>query len=232
MNKNLSDEKLDQVLRQLVKDSMLDEETIDEIADSPKLWWNVQSRIKSEKEYRQKGWIPPWLNWQTVGFASFVLFFCGALFWYENLREDNFMADVKPIVLQENKTPEIAEISIIETLQTVEKDFPVSRPTSQKFVSAKTILPKKDLKREVSPKPQQSKLTPKPAPKSAEIKTEFIALTFSPAPESGQILKVKVPRSMMVSLGVTSNVGNTSELVNAEVLMGDDGLARAIRFVQ
>jgi hypothetical protein len=65
-----------------------------------------------------------------------------------------------------------------------------------------------------------------------KIKTDFIALSYSSAAESGQILNVKVPRSMMVALGVTSNVENISELVNAEVVMGDDGLARAIRFVQ
>lgn len=232
MNKNFSDEKLDQILERLVKDSMLNDETVDEIADSPKLWWNVQSRIRSEKENLNKGWLQPWLNWQTVGFASLILVFCGGLFWYENLRENQFSADVTPIVLPENETPEIAESFTIETPKSVDKISLPNRPTSQKIISAKKILPKKDLKREVSAKPQQAKLTPKPAPKTEEIKTEFIALSFSPAPESGQILKVKVPRSMMVSLGVTSNVGNVSELVNAEVLVGDDGLARAIRFIQ
>lgn len=240
MNKNLSDEKLDQILQKIVKDSLPNEEMIDEIADSPKLWWNVNSRIKAEKETRQKGWIPPWLTWQAVGFASLILVFCGALFWYENLREGNVTAEVNPVILPTEETPEIAEVSTFETPQPIEKDSDLKRPVSQTFTPIKAVLPKKELKRETSAKPQMASINPKSAPKSvpektsekAEVKTEFIALAYSPTPESGQILKVKVPRSMMVALGVTSNVENASELVNAEVLMGDDGLARAIRFIQ
>ena len=53
-----------------------------------------------------------------------------------------------------------------------------------------------------------------------------------PATESGQILSVKVPRSMMVALGVTTNAERNSEMVKAEVIVGDDGAARAIRFMK
>ena len=61
---------------------------------------------------------------------------------------------------------------------------------------------------------------------------DFIALSYGADAESGQIVKVKVPSSMMVSLGVAQNVKKGSELVNAEVVVGDDGLARAIRFIR
>ena len=72
----------------------------------------------------------------------------------------------------------------------------------------------------------------KSAAKTAtEAATEFIALSYLPASESGQIVRVKVPRSMMVSLGVTTKTEKNSELVNAEVVVGDDGAARAIRFL-
>jgi spore germination protein GerM len=77
-------------------------------------------------------------------------------------------------------------------------------------------------------KPLQTKKTTSP---KAEIATDFIALSYLPATESGQIVRVKVPRSMLVSLGVTTNVEKPSELVNAEVIVGDDGGTRAIRFL-
>jgi hypothetical protein len=232
MDKNLSDEKLDQILERLVKDSLPDEEMINEIADSPRLWQNVQNRIRNAKETRQKGWIPPWLTWQAAGFAAMILVFCGALLWYENRREDNLPAEVSLIVSPVKEIPETAEVLSSETPKSDETVSDPNRPPVQKFVSAQKVSPKKNLKQTVSAKPQTAKITPKSAPVKAEIKTEFIALAYSPAPESGQILKVKVPRSMMVALGVASSVENASELVNAEVLMGDDGLARAIRFVQ
>ena len=63
-----------------------------------------------------------------------------------------------------------------------------------------------------------------------EMATEFIALSYLPASESGQVVRVKVPRSMLVSLGVSINVERGKELINAEVVVGDDGAARAIRF--
>jgi hypothetical protein len=68
--------------------------------------------------------------------------------------------------------------------------------------------------------------------KPAEIKTEFIALSYARDPESGQIVRVKVPSSMMVSLGLVVSVEKPSDLVDAEVLVGDDGLTRAIRFIR
>jgi hypothetical protein len=37
---------------------------------------------------------------------------------------------------------------------------------------------------------------------------------------------------MMVTLGVVPTVDKPSELVDAEVLVGDDGLTRAIRFIR
>ena len=75
-----------------------------------------------------------------------------------------------------------------------------------------------------------SKISPRIAVE--ETKTDFIALSYAADTESGQIVRVKVPSSMMVSLGVATNVEKESKMVNAEVVIGDDGLARAIRFIR
>jgi hypothetical protein len=65
-----------------------------------------------------------------------------------------------------------------------------------------------------------------------EVKTDFIALSYARDPDSGQIVRVRVPSSMMVSLGLVTSVKQPAELVDAEVLVGDDGLTRAIRFIR
>jgi hypothetical protein len=67
---------------------------------------------------------------------------------------------------------------------------------------------------------------------ATEIKSEFIALAYARSPESGQLIRVKVPSSMMVSLGVVPTVNDPSKLIDAEVLVGDDGLTHAIRFIR
>jgi cytoskeletal protein RodZ len=235
MNKNLSDEKLDQILEKIVKDSLLKSEMIEEIADSPKLRWNVQSRIKQEKAIRAKSWFPLW-NWQIAAFASLIFVFCLSLIWSVNFRENNSIAEVKPVDAPITKQLEIGEKEFEPETKIEDKTETAPVKNVPKTSAAKIVSPKIKPKSNTLAKKQKTEIAPKnnaeTLAKTEPIKTDFIALSYSPAPESGQILKVKVPRSMMVSLGVAANVENASQLVNAEVVMGDDGLARSIRFVQ
>jgi len=66
--------------------------------------------------------------------------------------------------------------------------------------------------------------------------TEFISLVAgSPGAsplESGQLVRVQLPRAALASLGLPSNAERADEPVKADVLLGNDGLARAIRFVR
>jgi hypothetical protein len=67
-----------------------------------------------------------------------------------------------------------------------------------------------------------------------EIATDFIPLVhnqFAPA-ESGHLVRVEMPRSALARFGLPVNAERTGERVKADVLIGDDGIARAIRFVR
>jgi hypothetical protein len=71
--------------------------------------------------------------------------------------------------------------------------------------------------------------------RSTEVATDFLPLTFvddSRAQESGHVVRVKVPRSALIAFGVPMNMERAGELITADVVIGGDGLARAIRFVQ
>ena len=71
--------------------------------------------------------------------------------------------------------------------------------------------------------------------RSTEVATDFLPLTFvddSRAQESGHVVRVKVPRSALIAFGVPMNMERAGELITADVVIGNDGLARAIRFVQ
>jgi hypothetical protein len=71
--------------------------------------------------------------------------------------------------------------------------------------------------------------------RSTEVATDFLPLTFvddSRAQESGHVVRVKVLRSALVAFGVPMNMERAGELITADVVIGNDGLARAIRFVQ
>lgn len=234
MKKDFSDEKLDRLLEAIVKDSQMSETELDEIAASPKIWWNVQRNIREEKATRRKGWIPTF-DWRIVAFASLLLVFCGALFVSLSERESFSLAELQAIDVPFVTASSINEMpnseKLIETPQIGAQISKVLRKTGRETVSAK-----RQSAPSFSPKLPVSKRNS--APRSAisnetvEIKSDFIALNYSAAPESGQIVKVKVPRAMMVSLGVSDKIENGGEYVNAEVLMGDDGTARAIRFIR
>lgn len=79
---------------------------------------------------------------------------------------------------------------------------------------------------------------PRPAPEAepaTELATEFIAVT-DPAtwPEGlgGQVWRVRLPRSSLAMFGLPMNAERASEPVQADLMVGQDGMVRAIRFVQ
>lgn len=68
-----------------------------------------------------------------------------------------------------------------------------------------------------------------------EIATDFISLGYmNPATlqDGGQIVRVELPRSALVNFGLPVNMNRYNEKVKADVLLGVDGLAHAIRFVK
>lgn len=68
-----------------------------------------------------------------------------------------------------------------------------------------------------------------------EIATDFMPLRYlNPATlqDGGQIIRVELPRSSLVNFGLPVNMNRYHEKVKADVLLGADGLAHAIRFVQ
>jgi hypothetical protein len=67
-----------------------------------------------------------------------------------------------------------------------------------------------------------------------EFVTEFFPLTYSNVPaRGGYIVRMQVPRSALASFGATAFASDTpSADVLADVVIGNDGLARAVRFVQ
>lgn len=67
----------------------------------------------------------------------------------------------------------------------------------------------------------------------AEIATEFFPLTYATNRDDqrGQIVRMEMPRSVLATMGVpTTNV--TGDRVKADVMLSDDGVALAIRFIQ
>jgi hypothetical protein len=121
-------------------------------------------------------------------------------------------------------------------------DLPKPGTENQK-ASATTHKPKRDARKltaKLRPLDDSSKTNALTANSTAnerakEIATEFMPLGYLNAAnfqDGGQIVRVELPRSAMASFGLPVNMERYNERVKADVLLGVDGVAHAIRFVQ
>ena len=239
MKKQLSDEQLDTLMRNLLNDAAADDATVNEIADSPAIWWGVQRRINSRRATMLSAWPPigKVLRWLMIGVpvAAATAFIISFIVFRPAETGDNIAKSIsQPITTVSDSKPSILPIDnpsidnppIGNTLPDATKAVQnLTRREKPQVVTAKF---RHDVKHSAV---RQEVTTAANVKKSAEIKTEFIALSYARNPESGQIVRVRVPSSMMVSLGLVASVKKPSEMVDAEVLVGDDGLTRAIRFI-
>jgi hypothetical protein len=78
--------------------------------------------------------------------------------------------------------------------------------------------------------------SPQAAASVAEVSTSFLPLAYSGVPiTNGQLVRLEVPRAALASFGLAPLEdldSPSSGTVLADVLVGEDGLARAVRFVR
>jgi hypothetical protein len=131
---------------------------------------------------------------------------------------------------------------------TDERPEPPRQPDNLRKDEGELTVNQTDKEREVKPRRVQPRSVaqarparpdrPKPEVVSnhaREIATDFIPLGLvntTTLQDGGQIVRVELPRSALVSFGLPVNMDRLNEKVKADVWLGVDGTARAIRFVQ
>lgn len=72
-------------------------------------------------------------------------------------------------------------------------------------------------------------------PSPAEVATDFFPLQYGSDPRllsNGTLVRVRLPRAVMDNFGFPVDAERRMERIQADVLLGGDGQAQAIRFVQ
>jgi hypothetical protein len=104
---------------------------------------------------------------------------------------------------------------------------PAARPASS--VQPVTIL---KAEQRAIPTPTRVPIRRSMQPPPQEIVTEFFPLMdVAPPLGRGQLLRIAVPASTMRTVGLPVREERLDERVEADVLIGEEGMARAIRFV-
>jgi hypothetical protein len=221
MKKQFSDNEIDDLMRNLVRDAGAGDETVNDIAGSPTLWWGVQRRIATQKDAVGSPWPPVTIfrRWLMIGVpvAAAILLAVAAIM-------------MRPAEQQSGTGVVRSPGNMNEIIPT-----PVA-PTEPGAAIIGSALRRPNIAHGSKPntraqrKPQQRVEISNPKPD--EVRSEFIALSYAGSPESGQMVRVKVPRSMMVTLGLVAAVEKPNSLVDADVVVGDDGMTHAIRFIR
>lgn len=103
----------------------------------------------------------------------------------------------------------------------------VTKPDNQELKIEPHVAQKKSTKRRAA--------TVAGVARDNETVTEYIPLTYladATAIESGMVLRVELPPSALIAMGLPAPADQTDSRVKADVVVSDDGVARAVRFVR
>lgn len=245
MNKrNLQNEKLDRIGRKLLDAAKARSEEIEQIVASPALFESIKARIENgQKEQNLKSVSGGWSNFQIwsrqrVAASVSVLIIAGLI---------SFVG-INKIVRQQSTeqaaAPKIqSNVEQVEISQYPETVLPGESPAIVKITNPVNESPKNFRQKvftDKTLKAQKSSIRkPKPQgrfqPEQKESVGEFYALTFAGNPvEAGQevhIVRTELSRSSLFALGVNLPIENETPKIKTDLLVGADGIARAIRFV-
>lgn len=231
--------RLDQLRLEALRALELSEAEVEAVASSPESYERVQARIATKRRQRVEragsarrrtsAWLNPALltelsKRRRLAFAAAVaLILLTATAVWLRTAPNTQPTTQKDAQKQLGRLPHPAA--------TAHPVTPVTRETARGAGA--------ELKPEQSPALRRTGRTARrlPAPNQVnieEVATGYIPLTYiteATGADSGQVMRIRVPRAMLASMGVPASIGRTDGFVLADVVVGDDGLARAIRLV-
>ena len=95
--------------------------------------------------------------------------------------------------------------------------------------AVETLMPR------AMPRAPRRQRAPEPVLAEQEIASDFVPLTLATderALTNGMLVRLEVSRASLIALGLPLRVEGDSETLNAEVMLGDNGVAYAIRLVR
>ena len=131
--------------------------------------------------------------------------------------------------------PAIAATAVAASVLTMLVRVPSTAPPPR-AITYKVAPPELTVATAVAAPPKRPRRARRPqsAPLN-EVATSFFTLPEArdlPPVESETVVRVQVPRSTMRLVGLPVNEERAGERIRADMVLGQDGIARAVRFVQ
>lgn len=238
--RNLQNKNLNLLGRKMLDAAKVKGDEIENIVNSPRLFDAIKARIENEPRALKSENIPvavwsgfQFRNWQRVAFFPVVLlFFISALIGigFINFNKLEIEQTAVPDVEIQMKIENPIIGPVIEAkppkIFTVVDDKNKSLKFAKTTVSAnKTLRSEKTVAKAAQKRKFENK--PKPSP------LKFYALNGNPVEpgEEMQIVRTELSRTALFALGVNLPIENETEKLKTDLLVGSDGVARAIRIV-
>jgi hypothetical protein len=227
-NRRTQNERMDEIGRGLLEASKIPDSEIENIAAAPHLFRSIRSRIESEKPivepdrfFKGRPDFAIW-NWR-LSLAAYILlavFLGGAI--------------AVSLVSQKFPSPDVVENPIhTEPIVTIDTGHYIAPPQPGDGIQNPVLKTQTFAQKTVAK--TKSNSTERPHGETEEV-GEFYPLTYTDNADTddddGQIVRVELPRSSLVAMGVDVPSENGADKLKTDLLIGSDGVMKAVRFVK
>lgn len=230
--RKLDNQELDAIGKRLLNASRLTEAEIDRIAAAPGSFEGVLNRIRatqpaSERKAGFAGFLFAHRAIAATSFAALICISVFALFLQQN-GPGSVSKDIHtPVERLGEARPSTPQVAYVKGFTSGRADFPSDEilindpPTVQNAVQREIRRPQ--------PRVEQASY-------SKDNESQFVAVTYmgdgGESARGGRVVRVDVPRSTLFAMGFDVSLENDSPTVKADLLIGPDGVTRAVRLVE
>ena len=233
---DLQNKRLDQIGRSLLKATRASTEEIEKLVAAPQLFDSVKARIKADEQSRRKSkrFFDDWAsvsfwNRQMAGALAvlIILVGCSALIIFKTqgvlqLTEQTIKPEIQAPIIEAEKT-----------LSSGDKETKIPAVKNHRNVEQVAFKPKSSKLPNRLRKPNPVKATPSNKESSQEIFYSLVSAgNWGAEGEDLQRVRAELSRAELLALGVNLPVENEAAKIKTDLLVGTDGVARAIRFVE
>ncbi len=228
--RKLDNQELDAIGKRLLTASRLTEAEIDRIASAPGSFDGVLNRIRATDRVSKKslGFAGFLVAHRAIAATSMAVILCAsafALFLQQNGTSLVSKSINTPVEKPDEARPTTPQVVYVKGFTSgradLQLDVPPEIPTAQNAIQKETRRPQ--------PRVEQARYSP-------TDENHFVAVTYmgdgGESARGGRVVRVDVPRSTLFAMGFDVSLENDSPTVKADLLIGPDGVTRAVRLVE
>ena len=221
-------EELDSIVAELFKASALRDDEVESIVADVDLFSSVRTRIIADS-VAKKGFVSSFTFIQrtailTAASAIIVVAVFGAMMFAKRPVTRHVAVSVPQQQREEQPIKQIVETQ------------PEIPPANIDGPAIPSRMPNIDRAMDYRPVTTEHRTAPKQQPQFSEQPPEFYALAGLRSSEEtvngSRIIRVELPRASLVALGVNVPLDSDKQVIKTDLLIGPDGVPRAIRLVE